>query len=267
MFQLTPDVLHVMSDEQLKQLGLTSMGDRLAVKVYCAQVMVPSDCVSSRRAELLLRLKSKARSDREKASHLVGNSHALRSTRKCTVGWFHRDSVTDAYQQVRARRGGGVRCVEADMNGSLDFVLKEAKDAFFPDGNSHMGHVSSFRFDLWDFKRDEVDLQMNVREYISKTKVCKLRWYMVTNLAENDHATVDMQDASQVSSDVSIHNLFFTSLLLAHVTLPYFYVTLHYFQRSQTVCLFFRLKPMFHTVTVSRIWSMLMTMVSWKNGS
>jgi hypothetical protein len=135
--------------------------------------------VSDRRAELLLRLKSKMRTDKEKASHLVGNSHALRCTRKCTVGWFHRDTVTDAY----------VRCVEADMNDSLDFVLNEVKNAFFPDGNSHMGHVSLFSFALWDFKHDELDLNMNVREYISNTKICKLRWYMVTNLVQSDHVT------------------------------------------------------------------------------
>jgi hypothetical protein len=90
---------------------------------------------------------------------------------------FNCGMVSDQYQQVMAKRGGGVRCTQVEMNETLQIILDDTKRVFIPNDESRLGPSDKFTYVLWDFKHAEVQLSSTGRQHVIDSKVCKLRFY------------------------------------------------------------------------------------------
>ncbi|KAF7651553.1 hypothetical protein LDENG_00109340 [Lucifuga dentata] len=62
--------------------------------------------------------------------------------RKVELGWMLFDDVKECFTQVRARRGGGTRKVDA----AKEWTKKEL--LFFPNGKNFHGNIFEFDVDL-----------------------------------------------------------------------------------------------------------------------
>ena len=114
----------------------------------------------------------------KKQTHLRGNSHATKDTRKIEIGWLNFDN--NGFHQVKKSNGGGTRKIDMKKNSKKDDIIEEAISRFFPDGKSLLGSLSSFEIELRDFSEQVLHADDTIREMYEKTGLNMLRFYLAT---------------------------------------------------------------------------------------
>lgn len=170
-----------LADEQLVELGFTKLGQRLAFKRYCRDNDKGKH--ASRKSELVERVKSKLCDMKEKRSKKgisphAGKSGVKQSVRTVSVGWKHLEGKT--FRQVRSQSGGGMRRFAVSVSDTLDDVLRQCKELFFPDDHSSKGHMDQFHFSLSGPAEKELELSSTVSAFCSKMKFSNIRFYMLS---------------------------------------------------------------------------------------
>lgn len=179
--QIDASVILLMTDEQLKTY-LPSYGDRLAVVGFCRR---KDNNPKSRRTKLFDRLKSKLQKvqndDHAKSTtsqEAPKTKNAQKTIRKIELGWLLFDDSKECFTQVRARRGGGTRKIDAGKEWTKTDLTERAMELFFPDGESTVGNMSNFDLDLMDYKERSLDLESTVGQLYDETKLPMLRFYL-----------------------------------------------------------------------------------------
>ncbi len=80
--------------------------------------------------------------------------------RKICVGWLHRSSKNSQFTQVRMKDGGSTRHLEYNDSEAdsitVDFLIKQAIQGFFPEGKSKFGKVQDMDVELGNFAQEKV---------------------------------------------------------------------------------------------------------------
>lgn len=118
-----------------------------------------------------------AEKQKRKSQH-VGNKHASKSVRKIEIGWTHNEV------QVRKINEGGTRKISIPNDSSINVILQEGKNLFFPNGKTIKGlKADDCTFELYDFshtqiKETETDTLGKIHDRVKPSGI--LRFYVCT---------------------------------------------------------------------------------------
>ncbi|KAK6472735.1 hypothetical protein HHUSO_G28534 [Huso huso] len=184
---------------------IEKLGDRVALRNFCASSQQSFKKKSTRRTQLFEVLKSKlARTDNR--TDRVSENEASTSTderfecnamgklerkhtRRVEFGWIHNK------KQVRKRQGGGTRKIDVVRSAKKKELLVLGKDIFFPNGLSTKGHISEFKFDILDFKEITLPDNITVADCYEIFKTGIVTFYLHTVTCDSDSEC--MPDDSQ----------------------------------------------------------------------
>ena len=207
LFQIDEEVVMVMSDEDLATY-IPKHGDRLAVFAHVRQFANQS---KKEKKTLFKHIKNKvtnklvtnelpARETRSLSQR--GNQNARRNARAIDIGWLHRDTKYSYLKQVRAHSGGGTRTVNIPRDNTMESILSQAKELFFPSGVSKKGKAESFQFSVADNTYAPLDFETKLQDLLDKTKLKTVRLYMVTCSVKRDRIADDSSDEDDKLPDL-----------------------------------------------------------------
>ena len=150
-----------MSDDQLKEFGLTALGHRLKLRDFCG-----NKCASTSERTI------KEREEKlEKLRTLIGNSaqsrkgksrlqkdgpnpkkQRVKESLRFEFGWKHWSS--GKFVQKKMTHGGGNRTWDVPRTATLDECLDIAKSLFFPGGKSPEGEADEMALALGNYRGD-----------------------------------------------------------------------------------------------------------------
>ncbi|CAG9769722.1 unnamed protein product [Ceutorhynchus assimilis] len=164
----------VMPDDTLKIL-LPKLGDRIAIKAYCKKELAP------KKQSLIdrLKLKMSTPAPNNYTAHKANSNKKVKTTRLIEVGWVC--SIDgETYTQVRKLQGGGTRQIEIEKSATVETVHQRAIELFFPFGKSTKGYVEDFETRMVDFSLQQLDNELTIEDYFSRTALTKLRVYLAS---------------------------------------------------------------------------------------
>lgn len=166
--QIDISVVSVMSDGELGQY-ITRYGDRLALKAFCHQRAVTSNdrtgtetVKSALLQNIKHRLEGRGNSATTNREGIVGNTFAVKVTRRVEMGWLNFEK--SSYHQIRTRNGGGTRHLSVQKSITMGELLHTGKELFFPNGQSSKGLEEDFEFDIHDYSHNVVSPEVTVTQ-------------------------------------------------------------------------------------------------------
>ena len=130
-----------MTDRHFDQIGLVAMGDRLALRAFCAPKKDDNFDDKLEYLKEALNGRGKRRGDQSVAVGGAGrNKRSLKPTLKVEFGWKH--FFSGKYMQVKKRKGGGTRSVAMNRTAQYDERLLQAQKLFFPKQTSQFGKLT-----------------------------------------------------------------------------------------------------------------------------
>ena len=214
----------MLTDTQLKELGLTASGHRMKLRDYCAKRKnVGSD--ENERKEKLKKLQA-----------LIGGSSRLKSKRQTVkdmvttkrqqlrfeFGWKHWSDRR--FKQKKVNHGGQSRVLDVPRFATLEDCLEIVKSLFFPSGESPAGNAKDMSFALGNYAGDIIaDLKENgelcslsAERYKRVTRLNHLRLYLLSKcLHDSDDAI-----SEYLQSKCASCNEYTDRLLLKTVPFP-----------------------------------------------
>ncbi|CAC5395407.1 unnamed protein product [Mytilus coruscus] len=105
-------------------------------------------------------------------------SDAVKGTRYVEVRWIHK--LHHRTKQVRSKTGGGTRTVCMRKDATRKEIMEEARQLFFPDGESKKGKLEDLNYDMWDFSERKLKSDITIQKMYEETKMPMLRFYLAT---------------------------------------------------------------------------------------
>ena len=156
-------VVLMMSDDQLKQMGLEKYGDRIALCSLC-EGMTSSSYTNNETNTILQRINSSLSNTgtKRRQMKLLGNKNAKKEKRRIEIGWLtvHEEHL----RQIKQKQGGGTRSLTEDVSITVADILEKAKMLFFPDGKSVRGTIENFKCSIVKFDGSDIAMQTTVKE-------------------------------------------------------------------------------------------------------
>ena len=110
-----------MTDRHFDQLGWVRMGDRPALRAFCAPKKDDNFADKEERLKEALNGTGKRQEDQSVAVGGTGiNKRSLKPTLKVEFGWKH--FISGKYMQVKKSKGGGTRSVDINRNAQYNDV-------------------------------------------------------------------------------------------------------------------------------------------------
>lgn len=174
-----------MTDEDFIKLGIVSIGIRLKIKQACRNHKKVSDAPMSC-IKTFLELQKQRKTGRTKSPK---KDQKTKLTRRLYVGWKH-SIRAGVYKLISASKGGGQQIVDFNKDLTLNQLISEITDIFFPNG---MSEAQDLRLDALDVhlasfsgspiqETDENGESFTVGNYFRKMKSTPVRIYLHTEL-------------------------------------------------------------------------------------
>lgn len=174
-----------MTDEDFIKLGIVSIGIRLKIKQACRNHKKVSDAPMSC-IKTFLELQKQRKTGRTKSPK---KDQKTKLTRRLYVGWKH-SIRAGVYKLISASKGGGQQIVDFNKDLTLNQLISEITDIFFPNG---MSEAQDLRLDALDVhlasfsgspiqETDENGESFTVGNYFRKMKPTPVRIYLHTEL-------------------------------------------------------------------------------------
>ena len=189
----------------LADLGLAAKGDIFALKAFCERRLscekAPRQDLEEKKKKLIEQLRQeKNEKKRKRSASQTSTNQEIKSpakkvkkekekSRRISIGWLHYSYKESRFVAVRLARGGGTRRIDIKASSGKEEVIHLAKKLFFPDGQSCNGPANEMKFDLANFKLENitrlVDEQGNrhpftVQKYFEVHKLTQARIYLTT---------------------------------------------------------------------------------------
>ena len=140
-------------DKELQELGISTRGDILALRVFCKRKSEPNKeqarVESEEKKKQLLAFLKSGESSGEGPSRKVSRKlqdkkvPASNKKKRLELGWLHQTMDSGHYVSVRAKDGGGTRIVEMPGDSKKGDIITEAT-VCFPDGTVHPFTLSNY---------------------------------------------------------------------------------------------------------------------------
>ena len=152
------------SEQHLKDLGLTEIGNIIALKAFARQ----------RNKQVLRNLVADAGTER------VARKRSISKSRTVYLGWKNYDKMKNAYCGVRESRGGGVRQHKFSCDASTEQIVNVAKKLFFPKEKSMLGELPDFQCYLGTNDEQILSEDCSLEHLIQLKGFVKVRLYLLT---------------------------------------------------------------------------------------
>lgn len=168
-----------MTDHHFDQMGLMTLGDRLALRAFCAPKKDDLD-------EKVERLKEALNSRGKRQGEPGGaerKKKSLKPTLKVEFGWKH--FTGGKFIQVKKGKGGGTRSVDINRAAQYDECLSKAQNLFFPNQVSQFGKLTDMAdCYLANYNLEKIlDAEFTIESYKKRTGMNLPRLYLVTTKA------------------------------------------------------------------------------------
>jgi hypothetical protein len=183
-FQIDVNVVSSMTDDELKQLGITQFGDRIALRAFSEKESEKKSTTQLlERVRSKLEKKSTKKSSENKAYQswqtLQGNKNAKKLKRRVEIGWLMKEG--DSVKQIRLKSGGGTRHLSFSNEDTVEDVRKTAEDVFFPSGHSFFyGNIQQFNVSVTNFDTQKLKENLTISNLYHTSHVKILRLYLFT---------------------------------------------------------------------------------------
>ena len=174
-----------MTDRHFDQLGLVRMGDRFALRAFCALKKDDNFDDKVGRLKEALNGRGKRQGDQSVAVGVTGKSkRSLKPTLKVEFGWKHFSS--GKYMQVKNSKGGVTRSVDMNRNAHYDVCLQKAQELFFPKQTNQFGKLTDMTdCHVANYNGEKItNERFTVASYKQETGMSLPRLYFVTNKAK-----------------------------------------------------------------------------------
>ena len=186
------------NDDVLKDMGLSTAGDRLSLRGFCstAQETQHNKEKESKKRRLLEAFLSSKKDRSKKLVTSSGNQqqkkkleNEKKKSKRVQVGWKHFREEVEDYVLVPLSKGGGSRHATISLSSNRIDVMKLCKSIFFPNGESFYGKAEDMLFAIGNFHNDQmgVTLEVNGREvpfnignYMEAFKLKDVRLYLLS---------------------------------------------------------------------------------------
>lgn len=208
-----------MTDQDLKTY-LPLYGDRLAVFAFCSRKdnshnnTCKSKLYEPFKNKLSKRKPYDSGSNTNQGEHFQPsqNKNATKMMRKIEVGWMHYDDGTQAFKQVRTKRGGGTRKLEMSKGAQKKELIKEATGLFFPSGRNNQGSLTDFKLNLTNYQGVVLDEVTTVGQLYQETELPLLRFYLTTQTKDDRNRqsspdlapSMEREEGAQSSTSLSV---------------------------------------------------------------
>ena len=196
-----------LSDEQLLQLGIVALGDRIAIKNHFSTPKSSHELDREKRVEKLRLILNERRQSKKASIKAKGRFHyansAGRSGNKATqkpqklrfeCGWKHWKVGTERYVQKKTPQGGGSREVYLDREATVEECITLCKSLFFRGGVSTEGNESNMTFQLGNYHGKPISelllsdgrkIPFTAQSYRATTGLARPRIYLLSRPLEN----------------------------------------------------------------------------------
>lgn len=133
--------------------------------------------------------------------------------KKIHIGWLHRSGTSTNYKQVRKVGGGTVRQIlyTDDQQITVEFLIREGKRMFLPDGKCKFGDVAHMKMELGNFDQQSIakftDTEGNecsYSEYLRSRGLFASRAYvylLTTSFTDAENSSKDGGDGKETLSN------------------------------------------------------------------
>ncbi|KAJ7380130.1 hypothetical protein OS493_010841 [Desmophyllum pertusum] len=165
-----------MNETHFESLGLSAMGDRLALIAFCAP---KEESLDEKVERLKEALNGKGKRSRESATVDGKIKKASKPTLKIEFGWKHYHG--GKFVQVKKGKGGGNRSVDMKRIAEYEECLLKAQELFFPKLSSQYGKFTAMDAHLGNYNAEKIEEQeFTVENYKTMTGMSLPRLYLVT---------------------------------------------------------------------------------------
>ena len=212
------------SDDQLIELGLTALGNRIKLRDFCEKNKHRKTSEADRKEKLeklrkLIGASSHSRSRKGKTplrSHApIAKKPRIKESLRFEFGWKH--WADGRFKQKKMQQEGGNRTLDVPRHASLYDCLKMAKGLFFPNGKSPEGDESAMSFSmgnysgeiLSDLEEDGEVCEFRADIYKRVTGLNRPRVYLLLKSlydSDDDTSEEDLQKPTFHSSDSPTHH-------------------------------------------------------------
>lgn len=204
-------VIAAMGEDGLKKF-VPKLGDRVAIVRFCKN----GGCFSTdnrQRLSLVERIRlyqNQSENGNTSASLTKPKSRQKSSgdtylpnekpTRVIKIGWMLNGKT------VRERNGGGVRTISMSKMAKKQDILQKGLELFFPNGFSDKhGSLSKYSCNLLDYKENIFDENFTVGNMYKVTNLPMLRFYVSTNINEDEKDVSTEKPLVEISTTTSTH--------------------------------------------------------------
>ena len=181
----------------LMELGLKTKGDLYALPLFCEreEKKGKNKDMEERKQHLIEKLRS-TKGSRVKGSASESKKASSSSSvkpRKFEIGWLHFSEEKGRYLAVRQSTGGGTRSVSLPGISRVSDIIDEARNLFFPQGESTFGSWLEMDYDLANFSGEKIDklitpegkeIEFSLQSYFNLYKLTRVRLYLKTKRKE-----------------------------------------------------------------------------------
>lgn len=208
-------------DETLREMGIDTRGDIVAVKVFCKRRLSTNKAETQKeerekKKQQLLSLLTSGRShgggpNRKVSKKSEDKKKATEDNKKkrLELGWLHQFNEGDQYANVRAKDGGGMRIVALPGNSRKSDIIAYAKKLFFPNGASPIAREDDLVFQLGNYRQEKVQPTVTfpdgtvhpftLNNYTKSTKLSKTRLYIITRKMDDSDSDSGVNIAMLIS--------------------------------------------------------------------
>ena len=188
---MDPQAIKNSTTEDLNNLGITTVGDTIALKNFVKGLIREENPVNNEKKRLLQSiLASGPSSSKSTSKKKKEGKKKAQQERKVSLGWLHFEKEKDEFCCIRAKRGGGSRYVDVKVDANVDDIIEICKALFFPDGNSTFGPAKMMEFGLANYKQesltdvlvDGVKLPFTLQRYATETKMSRICLYLTSKV-------------------------------------------------------------------------------------
>ena len=112
---------------------------------------------------------------------------------KFEIGWLHFSEEKARYLAVRQSTGGGTRSISLPGISRVSDIIDEARNLFFPEGESTFGSWLEMDYDLANFSGEKIDklitpegkeIEFSLQSYFNLYKLTRVCLYLKTKRKE-----------------------------------------------------------------------------------
>ena len=216
LFKMDGSAVIYCPESFLMELGLKTKGDLYALRLFCEreEKKVKNKDMEERKQHLIEKLRStkgsRVKGSATESKKSTSSSNVRPRWRKFEIGWLHFSEEKGRYLAVRQPTGGGTRSISLPGISSKSDIIDEARNLFFPQGESTFGSWLEMDHELANFSGEKIEklitpegkeIEFSLQSYFNLYKLTRVRLYLKTKRKE-----LLSEDTKVEESDTEVRN-------------------------------------------------------------